>query len=105
MKFVVADFSAIEARVLSYLAKESWRSEVFQNNGDIYCASASAMFGVPVEKHGENGHLRQKGKIAELTAMSRLPVMMHRWSITPILYRKMRNGSLPEYSLMNRTSF
>lgn len=66
MKFVVADFSAIEARVLSYLAKESWRSEIFQNNGDIYCASASAMFGVPVEKHGVNGHLRQKGKIAEL---------------------------------------
>lgn len=66
MKFVVADFSAIEARVLSFLAKESWRSEVFQNNGDIYCASASAMFGVPVIKHGENGHLRQKGKIAEL---------------------------------------
>lgn len=66
MKFVVADFSAIEARVLSYLAKESWRNEVFQNNGDIYCASASAMFGVPVEKHGVNGHLRQKGKIAEL---------------------------------------
>lgn len=66
MKFVVADFSAIEARVLSYLAKESWRSEVFQNNGEIYCASASAMFGVPVEKHGVNGHLRQKGKIAEL---------------------------------------
>lgn len=66
MKFVVADFSAIEARVLSYLAKESWRSEVFQNNEDIYCASAAAMFGVPVEKHGVNGHLRQKGKIAEL---------------------------------------
>lgn len=66
MKFVVADFSAIEARVLSYLAKESWRTEVFENNGDIYCASASAMFGVPVVKHGENGHLRQKGKIAEL---------------------------------------
>lgn len=66
MKFVVADFSAIEARVLSYLAKENRRSEVFQNNGDIYCASASAMFGVPVEKHGVNEHLRQKGKIAEL---------------------------------------
>ena len=66
MKFVVADFSAIEARVLSHLAKESWRTEVFQNNGDIYCASASAMFGVSVEKHGVNGHLRQKGKIAEL---------------------------------------
>ena len=66
MKFVVADFSAIEARVLSYLATEEWRSEVFKNNGDIYCASASAMFGVPVEKHGVNGELRQKGKIAEL---------------------------------------
>lgn len=66
MKFIVADFSAIEARVLSYLAKEEWRSEVFKNNGDIYCASASAMFGVPVEKHGVNSELRQKGKIAEL---------------------------------------
>ena len=66
MKFVVADFSAIEARVLSYLAKENWRTEVFANNGDIYCASASAMFGIPVEKHGVNGNLRQKGKIAEL---------------------------------------
>ena len=66
MKFIVSDFSAIEARVLSRLAGEKWRSEVFANNGDIYCASASAMFGVPVEKHGVNGHLRQKGKIAEL---------------------------------------
>ena len=66
MKFVVTDFSAIEARVLSHLAKENWRTEVFANNGDIYCASASAMFGVPVEKHGVNGNLRQKGKIAEL---------------------------------------
>ena len=66
MKFVVADFSAIEARVLSHLAKENWRTEVFANNGDIYCASASAMFGVPVEKHGVNGNLRQKGKMAEL---------------------------------------
>lgn len=66
MKFVVADFSAIEARVLSHLAKENWRTEVFANNEDIYCASASAMFGVPVEKHGVNGNLRQKGKIAEL---------------------------------------
>ena len=66
MKFIVSDFSAIEARVLSCLAGEKWRSEVFANNGDIYCASASAMFGVPVEKHGVNGHLRQKGKIAEL---------------------------------------
>lgn len=65
-KLVVADFSAIEARVLSFLADESWRSDVFKNNGDIYCASASAMFGVPVEKHGLNSNLRQKGKIAEL---------------------------------------
>lgn len=65
-KFVVSDFSAIEVRVLSWLAGEKWRTEVFVNNGDIYCASASAMFGVPVEKHGENAHLWQKGKIAEL---------------------------------------
>jgi len=65
-KFIVADFSAIEARVLSWLAGEKWRSEVFANGGDIYCASASQMFNVPVEKHGVNGHLRQKGKIAEL---------------------------------------
>lgn len=66
LKFVVADFSAIEARVLSWLAGETWRSDVFARNGDIYCASASSMFGVPVEKHGRNAHLRQKGKIAEL---------------------------------------
>ena len=65
-KFIVADFSAIEARVLAHLAGESWRAEVFRNGGDIYCASASQMFHVPVEKHGVNGHLRQKGKIAEL---------------------------------------
>ena len=65
-KFCVADFSSIEARVLSWLAGERWRMDVFMNNGDIYCASASAMFGVPVEKHGRNAELRQKGKIAEL---------------------------------------
>lgn len=65
-KFYVADFSAIEARVIAYIAGESWRSEVFKNGGDIYCASAQKMFHVPVEKHGINGHLRQKGKIAEL---------------------------------------
>ena len=65
-KFCVADFSAIEARVIAFLAKENWRMEVFRNNGDIYCASASAMFHVPVEKHGQNAHLRPKGKIAEL---------------------------------------
>lgn len=65
-KFIVSDFSAIEARVIAWFAGESWRTEVFQNGGDIYCASASAMFKVPVEKHGINGHLRQKGKIAEL---------------------------------------
>lgn len=65
-KLIVSDFSAIEARVLSFLAGESWRLKVFAENGDIYCASASAMFHVPVEKHGQNSHLRQKGKIAEL---------------------------------------
>ena len=65
-KFIVADFSAIEARVIAWLAGEKWRQEVFAEGKDIYCASASQMFGVPVEKHGVNGHLRQKGKIAEL---------------------------------------
>ena len=65
-RFIVADFSAIEARVIAWLAGESWRMEVFQTGGDIYCASASQMFHVPVQKHGVNGHLRQKGKIAEL---------------------------------------
>lgn len=65
-KFIVSDFSAIEARVLSHLAGEGWRTEVFRSGGDIYCASASQMFNVPVEKHGRNAHLRQKGKIAEL---------------------------------------
>jgi DNA polymerase len=66
MKFYVADFSAIEARVIAWFAGELWRSKVFQDGGDIYCASASQMFKVPVKKHGVNGHLRQKGKIAEL---------------------------------------
>lgn len=65
-KFIVSDFSAIEARVLSHLAGEEWRVDVFRNGRDIYCESASRMFGVPVEKHGQNSHLRRKGKIAEL---------------------------------------
>ena len=65
-KLIVADFSAIEARVIAWLAGEEWRQKVFAEGKDIYCASASQMFGVPVEKHGVNGHLRQKGKIAEL---------------------------------------
>lgn len=64
--FYVSDFSAVEARVLAWFAGEQWRQEVFERGGDIYCASASAMFHCPVEKHGVNGHLRQKGKIAEL---------------------------------------
>lgn len=66
MQFYVSDFSAIEARVIAWYAGEMWRQKVFENGGDIYCASASQMFKVPVEKHGVNGHLRQKGKIAEL---------------------------------------
>ena len=65
-KLIVSDFSAIEARVIAWLAGEQWRQDVFAKGGDIYCASASQMFKVPVEKHGVNGHLRQKGKIAEL---------------------------------------
>ena len=65
-RFIVADFSAIEARIIAWFAGEKWRIDVFENGGDIYCASASQMFHVPVEKNGTNGHLRQKGKIAEL---------------------------------------
>lgn len=65
-RFIVADFSAIEARVLAWIAGEQWRIDTFKNGGDIYCASASKMFNVPVEKHGVNGELRQKGKISEL---------------------------------------
>jgi len=65
-KFIVSDFSAIEARVLSYLAGEQWRMDVFHNGRDIYCETASRMFGCVVEKHGQNAHLRQKGKISEL---------------------------------------
>ncbi len=65
-RFIVSDFSAIEARVLSWLAGETWRMDIFAEDGDIYCASASQMFKVPVEKHGQNAHLRQKGKVSEL---------------------------------------
>lgn len=65
-KFIVAEFSAIEARVISWLADEKWRMEAFANGENIYCACAAKMFGVPIEKNGVNGHLRQKGKIAEL---------------------------------------
>lgn len=80
-RFYVADFSAIEARVIAWLAGENWRQEVFANGGDIYCASASQMFHVPVEKHGVNGHLRQKGKIAELhSATAVLWVRSKRWA-------------------------
>lgn len=95
-KFCVADFSAIEARVLSFLAKEQWRIETFKNNEDIYCKSAEQMFGVKVEKHGENAHLRQKGKIAELalgyggsvgalTAMGALDMGMTEEELQPLV--------------------
>ena len=69
-KFLVADFSAIEARVIAWLAGETWRMQAFAEGKDIYCASASKIFGVPVVKHGENGHLRQKGKVAELACIA-----------------------------------
>ena len=69
-RFIVADFSAIEARVIAWLAGEQWRLDVFAEGGDIYCASASQMFKVPVEKHGVNGHLRQKGKVSELACIA-----------------------------------
>ena len=68
-KFCVADFSSIEARVLAWLAGETWRLELFSQGGDIYCQSASKMFGVPVEKHGVNGHLRRKEKLRNLPVL------------------------------------
>lgn len=94
--FYVADFSAIEARVIAWLAGEKWRLEVFKLGGDIYCASASQMFGVPVEKHGINSNLRQKGKIAELalgyggsvgalTAMGALDMGMAEEELKPLV--------------------
>lgn len=95
-QFVVADYAAIEARVLAWLSGEDWRLQVFEEGGDIYCASASAMFGIPVEKHGLNSHLRQKGKIAELalgyggsvgalTAMGALDMGMEEDELQPLV--------------------
>lgn len=84
MKFIVADFSAIEARVIAWLAGEEWRIKAFANGEDIYCASASKMFGVPVVKHGENGHLRQKGKVAELACISEGQLVLTNHGLIPI---------------------
>ena len=95
-KYIVSDFSAIEARVLSFLAGEQWRMDVFTQGKDIYCASASQMFHVPVEKHGVNSHLRQKGKIAELAlgyggsvgalkAMGALEMGLHEEELQPLV--------------------
>ena len=83
-RFIVADYSAIEARVLAWLAGEQWRLDVFENGGDIYCASASQMFKVPVEKHGVNGHLRQKGKVAELACIARDQLVLTDVGLVPI---------------------
>ena len=82
--FYVADFSAIEARVIAWLAGEKWRMELFKNGGDIYCMSASQMFKVPIEKHGVNGHLRQKGKIAELSCIAEGQPVLTRRGLVPI---------------------
>ncbi len=84
MKFIVADFSAIEARVIAWLAGEEWRMQAFANGEDIYCASASKMFGVPVVKHGENGHLRQKGKVAELACIAEGQLVLTNHGLIPI---------------------
>lgn len=108
-RFIVADFSAIEARVLSHLADEQWRTEVFRSGGDIYCASASQMFGVPVEKHGINGYLRQKGKIAELAlgyggstgalkAMGALEMGLSEDELQPLVYAwRSSNPNIVQY--------
>ena len=83
-RFYVADFSAIEARVIAWLAGETWRMDLFRAGGDIYCQSASQMFGVPVEKHGVNGHLRQKGKIAELACIAEGQLVLTDVGLVPI---------------------
>lgn len=84
MKFIVADFSAIEARVLAWIADERWRIQMFKDGGDIYCDSASKMFGVPIVKHGVNGHLRQKGKIAELACIAEGELVLTDVGLVPI---------------------
>ena len=84
MRFYVADFSAIEARVIAWLAGEEWRTQLFKAGGDIYCQSASEMFGVPVVKHGVNGHLRQKGKIAELACIAEGQLVLTDQGLVPI---------------------
>lgn len=83
-KFLVADFSAIEARVIAWLAGETWRMQAFADGKDIYCASASKIFGVPVVKHGINGHLRQKGKVAELACIAEGQLMLTNHGLVPI---------------------
>ena len=83
-KFIVADFSAIEARVLAWLAGEKWRQDAFERGDDIYCASASQMFGVPVVKHGINGELRQKGKVAELACIAKGQPVLTNHGLIPI---------------------
>ena len=83
-KFIVSDFSAIEARVIAWLAGEQWRMDAFARGDDIYCASASQMFGVPVEKHGVNGHLRQKGKQAELACIAEGSPVLTDQGLVPI---------------------
>jgi DNA polymerase len=82
--FLVSDYAAIEARVIAYLAGEKWRMDVFAQGGDIYCSSASQMFKVPVVKHGENGHLRQKGKIAELACIAEGQKVLTDHGLVPI---------------------
>ena len=83
-QFLVADFSAIEARVIAWLAGETWRMQAFADGKDIYCASASKIFGVPVVKHGVNGHLRQKGKVAELACIAEGQLVLTNHGMVPI---------------------
>lgn len=103
-KFIVADFSGIEARVLAWLADEKWQIKVFEEGKDIYCSSASQIFGVPVEKYGVNGHLRQKGKIAELAlgyggsigalkAMGAIEMGLTEEELQPLLYASRNSNS------------
>lgn len=93
MKFIVSDFSAIEARVIAWLAGETWKSKAFADGKDIYCSTASQMFGVLVVKHGVNGELRQKGKSQNLPAVIAAPSeRLKPWVLWTWEYRK-RNCS------------
>ena len=106
-KFIVADFSSIEARALAWIAGETWRMQAFARGDDIYCASASKMFGVPVVKHGVNGHLSQKGKVAELACIAEGQLVLTNHGLIPIEKREFDEKKIekpPQSAIMRITT-